>query len=299
MIFSLFLFVFTTNLHAESLPDHFFKKGPIQSKLIHKIDQCTPTKSDKIIYFVKQWHVAPAVDTTKIESSKKLPQFKSQSEIFSAITELVAEKEIDTAIAEGCEGEINSKFKEAFNGWTFDRLSKELENKEFKSILTSVLLKAEVKFSEQLKTFCGDDLSQIKRAELALSDLRGDMGYWQKIVENEKNPAKLKVYLDGVIEALKLPSTTDAATALVALKKDVASSFKMFSEANTARDSALIKVIKNVDSKKPILVVYGGLHADDIKEKLQAEKWNCEVYEPKSYKNNEEKLLDDFKKITQ
>ena len=264
---------------------------------IHLVDHCVKTQSDKVIYFVKQWHLAPTVDTTKIESSTQLPQYKNQFEIFSAISKWVAEKKIDTAIAEGCEGEINSKFKEIFNGWNMDSLTKEVNGKNFDSILTHVLMKAEAKFPEKLKTLCGDDLSQIKYAQLALSDLRGDVGYWKRIVENEKNPVKLKIYLDGVIEMLKLPSTTDSKTALLALKKDVLSSFKKFTDANTERDAALVRAIKNTNSKNPLLIVYGGLHSEDLKNKFQNEKWNCEIYEPKSYENNEEKLLDEFKKI--
>ncbi len=264
---------------------------------IHMVDHCVKTNSDKIIYFVKQWHLSPTVDTTKIESSTQLPQYKNQFEIFSAISKWVAEKKIDTAIAEGCEGEINSKFKEIFNGWNMDSLTKEVNGKNFDSILTHVLMKAESKFPEKLKTLCGDDLSQIKYAQLALSDLRGDVGYWKRIVENEKNPVKLKIYLDGVIEMLKLPSTTDSKTALLALKKDVLSSFKKFTDANTERDAALVRAIKNTNSKTPLLIVYGGLHSEDLKNKFQNEKWNCEIYEPKSYENNEEKLLDEFKKI--
>jgi len=299
MIVTLLLAVFSTSILAEGLPDQFFKKGPIHSKLIRKVDQCVPTKSDKTIYFVKQWHAAPLVDTTKVESARKLPQVKNQTEIFSAISQMIAEKVIDTAIAEGCEGEINSKFKAAYNGWTFESLSQEVSSKKFNTILTNVLLKAEVKYPEKLKTYCGDDLIQIKNAELALSDLRGDMGYWKRLVENEKKPAQLKIYLDGVNEAFKLPSNTDSATAIIALKKDVVESFKKFNDANHERNTALVNAIKKADSHKPILVVYGGLHIEDLKTKFEAEKWNCEVFEPKSYKNNEEKLIDDFKKITQ
>ena len=250
-----------------------------------------------MIYFIKQWHLDPTVDTTKIEEAKKLPQYKNQFEIFSAIAEMVAEKNVDTAVAEGCEGEINSKFKDAFNGWTFEGLNQEISNKKFNTILTHALLKAAVKFPESLKVRCGDSLSRIKYAQLALSDLRGDIGYWKRIVENENNPKKLKIYLDGINEMLKLPSNTDAPTALIALKKDVMSSFQKFNEANLERDAELVRAIKNSDSTKPIVVVYGGLHSEDLKLKLQSEKWNCEIFEPKSYQNNEEKLLDEFKKI--
>ena len=147
-------------------------------------------------------------------------------------------------------------------------------------------------------TVCGDDLSQIKYAQLALSDLRGDVGYWTRIVENEKKPERQKIYTDGVIEMLKLPSATNASNVLLALKKDVLDSFQKFSSANEERDDALIRAIKRADSTLPIVVVYGGLHTEDLKTKFQNEKWNCEIYEPKSYQNSEEKLLDEFRKLT-
>lgn len=194
--------------------------------LIRKVDQCTPVAgAKKTVYFIKQWHLAPTTNTTDIETAKKQPQYRNQSEIYTSIADLITEKKIDTVIAEGCEGEITRDFKNSFNGWSFEKLAKETLGKSYGAILTHVPLKAEVKFGDQVKTLCGDDLSQIKLAQLALSDLRGDVGYWQRIAENEKNPAKQKIYVDGVIEMLKLPAGTDPANAMLALKKDILEAF--------------------------------------------------------------------------
>ena len=261
-------------------------------------DHCTSVKGGKKIFFIKQWHLPPDINSTNIEKSKSQPQYQNQFEIFSAISQMIAEKKIDTAIAEGCEGQIDSNFKPAFNGWTFEKLSKETSEKDYAAIITHPLLKAEAKYPSRLKTLCGDNLAEIKNAQLALSDMRGDVGYWQRIVELEKNPAKLKLYLDGVIEMFKLPKDTNAQGALLSLKKDMFDSFQKFTLANQKRNESLVEAIKKSDSDKPIVVVYGGLHTADLKSKFESEKWNCEIFEPKSYKNSEEKLINDFKKLT-
>jgi len=266
--------------------------------LLKKVDACAPQKGTKSVFFIKQWHLSPEVDTTNFSNGKKQPQYQNQWEIYEAIDRLLADHKMDTAVAEGCEGKIDAKFKAEFNGWSFEKLKHEVSSKNYPSILTHVLLKAAAKYPDQLKVWCGDDLSQIKYAQLALSDLRGDVGYWQRIIENENNPEKLKIYTSGVIEMLKLASSTTTADVVLSLKKDVIDSFQKFSRANAERDDALVRAIKRVDSAQPIVVVYGGLHTDDLKTKFQEEKWNCEIYEPKSYQNNEEKLLDEFKKLT-
>ncbi len=46
----------------------------------------------------------------------------------------------------------------------------------------------------------------------------------------------------------------------------------------------LISSIKKADSSKPVLLLYEEQHSDEIMKKIEAEKWNCEVYEPKAFK---------------
>ena len=110
------------------------------SDLLKKVGQCSPQKSAKTVYLVKQWHLAPDVDTTNLDTGKKQPQYQNQFEIFSAISQMITEKKIDTTVAEGCEGVMDSKSKESFNGWTFEKLAKEINDPKYPSILTHVLL---------------------------------------------------------------------------------------------------------------------------------------------------------------
>jgi hypothetical protein len=44
--------------------------------------------------------------------------------------------------------------------------------------------------------------------------------------------------------------------------------------------------------------VIGGLHAADLKAKLETAGLNCEILEPPGYARNSENLIRDFEKLT-
>jgi hypothetical protein len=77
---------------------------------------------------------------------------------------------------------------------------------------------------------------------------------------------------------------------------------QLFCEAEVSnRFDFLISSIKKSDSVKPVLLVYEEQYSDEIMKKIEAEKWNCEVYEPKAFKvkkvqknpHTQEVLMDD------
>lgn len=262
---------------------------------LKKVSACKTTASVKTVYFVKQWHLNAGDNTKTQPDLKKYPQAQNQQEIYQMLFEWIAAKKIDTVIAEGCEGEMNASFKPAFNGWTYADLNKISKKPEYSSIATHVGLKAEARFGDQVRTICADDAAKIKEGLVALSDMRGDLGYWMRLKQHVADPARAKPYLDGVVEMFKLKPTTTVAEAIEVVRTDLKKAFVTFTASLQARNQKVIEQVKAEKSNKPIVVVYGGLHIDQLKELAEKENLNCEVFEPLHYDNQESKLMEDFK----
>ena len=261
-------------------------------KLIKKVDVCTNVADGKapIVYVLKQWHLPPSVDTKTNPPAKPLPQTKNQTQIYDQLSEWVRSGSIDTAVAEGCEGELGPKMKEAFQGWSYSDLEAHVNDKNYSEILAHPVLKLQAKFPKDVHSICGDSLSEIKRSQLALSDARADVGYFARLSENLDQPAKLKPYLDGAIEAYHLPEKTTGVEALKEVARDLKKSLDLFQDSTHERDLSFVRKINTADSKKPAVLVVGGLHAEDLKEILEKKKMNCVIFEPLAYQNDEEAL---------
>jgi hypothetical protein len=265
---------------------------------LKKVDECKPVASSKKVFLVKQWHLSPG-DDTKAHPEKKLPAAQNQKEIYLALEQWVKDKKIDTVLAEGCEGEINSSFKPAFNGWTIQDLSKQSSKPAYDDIATHAVLKLEAKLGKQVRSMCADDLDLVKKSQMALSDLRADVGFWTRLKENEKNPAKQKIYLEGVIESFHLKKDATSDDAIKAVKDDLKKTFTQFQSLSSQRDFKMLETLKSETSAQPIVVVFGGMHIAHQKEILENAKFNCEIYEPLHYQNDEVKLIEDFQKAIQ
>ena len=260
-------------------------------KLIRPVDVCAPSsEKSPMVYVLKQWHLPPEVNTKLRQDAKPLPQTKNQSQIYAQLSEWVNEGTIDTAVAEGCEGEIGPKLKLSFQGWSYEDLLAQVNDAKFGEILAHPILKLQAKYPKKIKALCGDSLSEIKRSQLALSDARADVGYFGKLSENQDHPQKLKPYMDGVIEMYHLKSDATYPEALKALTVDLKKSLNLFQDSTHERDLSFVRKINTADSKKPTVLVVGGLHALDLKEILEKKKMNCQIFEPLAYQNDEEAL---------
>jgi hypothetical protein len=257
-------------------------------------DSCKKTSSTKMAYIVKQWHLGPN-ENTKLHPEIKPKPAQNQQEIYEALADWVRLKKIDTVLAEGCEGEINPSFKPIFNGWSYADLAAASALVGYSALPTHAVLKLEAKLTTQVRSICADDLAQVKNAQLALSDMRADLGFWSRLKQYEKEPAKAKTYLEGVVESFQLKKGTSVSKAIVVVRTDLKKSFDHFLEANSKRNAEVVRTLKSEKSDKPIAIVYGGLHASELKTLIEKEGFNCEVYEPLHYNNEEAKLIEEFK----
>ena len=94
--------------HAETLNPSFAKS----------VDACKMAKPSAHIWFFKQWHLGPKLDTTDIKKSLSLPQEENQKAIFDQLDLWVSAGALKTIIAEGCSsGEMTEASPLKFNGW--------------------------------------------------------------------------------------------------------------------------------------------------------------------------------------
>lgn len=294
----MYLLVLTLSFFQSSFSETPSKAALYNPKWVTKLSECRSAGDGaRVVYLLKQWHLEPSANTH--DPKKTYPQAENQYQIYEQLLDWQNNKQIDTLVAEGCEGApMGSGFKPVFNGWSRTELESHAStDANYDQILTHSILKLEAKVKTGVHALCGDNLESIKKSQLALSDARGDLGYLSRLSELKDQPEQAKTYLDGTIEALKLKSDSSIQDAIAALRKDLKNSLARFNEATHARNLSFIKTIKASKSVKPVVLVIGGLHTADLKALLEENKLNCVVFEPLAYKNDEDALVQSLKKL--
>lgn len=263
--------------------------------LLKKISSCkTPAAKDAhTVMVIKQWHLPPKTITKGFR--ERYPQEKNQSAIYLALSDKIKKKKLQMIVAEGCEGEINQDFTQSFNGWDYDSLKAQSFRKRYDRIITLVPLKLEARYGDKVLTMCGDNNELIREGNLRLSNLRGWAGFWSRLTETDADAEKTKLYAEAAAELLKLPKTTSVKELLPQIKEHLKEELDLFQKSLAERNDSFVKVIqaKNVPTAA---IVIGGLHAEDLKLKLEAAGFACDVYEPSGYQRQDEQLIQDFKK---
>ncbi len=266
----------------------------LDPKYMKEVARCE-TKGDPQVYFVKQWHLSPGVDTKNAVTFAPYPQLENQEAIFNQLDSWIEKKQLSTLIAEGCEGELTESSKIKFNNWSVEDLSQRVSKAGYSKILSSVPLKLEAKYKTKIHTYCGDSELLIKDALLSFSDARADLGYLSRLSKLQGDAVKVRPYLEGAIEAYHLPKKTKVNEAMIAvkadLKKTIASIESDLSERNASVMIAVQKVTKETNVPLPVVIVFGGMHAQGLKHRLDEKKIPCVVLEPVGYHDDEEKLL--------
>ena len=248
----------------------------------------------------------PSVNTTDIESSKKLPQYANQTAIYEQLNSWISAGKLKTIIAEGCGGQSTShsnseatfKTDVHFNGWDLAALKAASTSENYDSILTSVPLKLEAKYGDKIHTLCGDDEALIKKNSLAFSDARGELGFLTRLEQNQNNPDRAKLYLDGVIELYRLPAGTTIAQAITRLKSELQKSVDQVEQGIQKRNEHLVDVISSAPRDSNIVVVFGGAHASGVESLLEKKQMNCTIVEPSGYQDDEDQLLQKLKELS-
>jgi hypothetical protein len=247
----------------------------------------------KKVLVIKQWHLSPTTTTKGFK--EKYPQEKNQTAIYHVLEEGVKRGELQLIVAEGCEGEINSEFKTAFNGWDYDSLKAQSFQKGFDKIITLVPLKIEAKYGDKIATFCGDNNDAIREGLEKMSNLRGWMGFYVRLTEFKNNPEKLKLYTDSAADLLKVPKDTPTDKLMVQIKEHIKEELEAFQKSLATRNDAFVKTLQAQDFTQAAVVV-GGLHANDLRDKLEKAGLGCEILEPPGYQPDDESLVRDFEK---
>ncbi len=264
---------------------------PVTIKMT-KVATCEGSAEKKVLVF-KQWHLAPTTVTKGFK--EKYPHEKNQTAIYKTLSELVKKKQLEVIVAEGCEGEIDGTFKPVFNGWSMPDLEKQAQTKNFERILTSVPMKVEARWGDKVVTICGDDLAMIKDSQMHLSNLRGWMGFWTRLSEAKPDDEKLKLYSEAAADLLKVPKDTKVEELKAKIGERSLGEIKEFEKSLHDRNGAFVKALGTREFKTAAIVI-GGLHAADLKTKLQEAGYGCEVYEPPGYSSQDENLIQEFEK---
>lgn len=260
---------------------------------LNKIATCKAEKGAKTVWLIKQWHLAPKTVTKGFK--EKYPQEKNQTAIYQRLNDAVKKKKVQLVVAEGCEGEIDGDFKTAFNGWDIEALKKQSQSRGYDRIVSHVPLKLEARHGDKLKTVCGDDEDLIQEGNLRISNLRGWMGFWARLSEYKEDDEKSKLYAEAAADLLKVPKDTNVAELKTKIKERVKEELDLFQKSLAARNDSFVKVLKESEYQTAAVVI-GGLHAKDLREKLEAAGLACEVYEPAGYRAEDEALIQDFEK---
>ncbi|MEX1100154.1 MAG: hypothetical protein WEB87_07000, partial [Bacteriovoracaceae bacterium] len=163
---------------------------------------------------------------------------------------------------------------------------RELKNSpEFSSIMAPVPLKIEAKFGQKVKTVCGDNLRDIEANNLAMSDLRGYAGFFERLRSSTAKPKMFDRYAASLRKMAKQemedPLEFARAKALEALR----ASEKLIEK----RNFSFLKAIKENLHSNPIVII-GGIHAQHLEELLKEEEIEHEIVTPKGYSSQEQEL---------
>jgi len=279
-------------------------KAPKPAKAPGPVVQMTKVSSCKVpegenpnpkkVLVIKQWHLAPTTVTKGFK--EKYAQEKNQTDIYKKLSAAVKSNRLDMVAAEGCEGEINNEFTTAFNGWKLDELKKQAQTKNYERILSHVPLKLEARWGDKLLTVCGDDEKLIQEGNLRLSNLRGWMGFWSRLTGDIKpSEERLALYAETAADLLKVPKNTPVPELKAKIRERSLEELDLFLQSLHKRNDSFVKTLSEREFKTAAVVI-GGLHADDLRLKLEAAGLPCEVYEPAGYSKMDENLIQDFKK---
>ena len=256
-----------------------------------KVETCATTDSKKKVMVIKQWHLAPKSVTKGFK--EKYPQEKNQTAIYKTLAEGVKREDLQLIVSEGCEGEIDEKFAPTFNGWDYASLKVQSQTKNYDKIITLVPLKVEAKYGDKITTLCGDSESLIQEGNRRLSNLRGWMGFYAKLSKGDEETVKL--FSGSAADLLQLPKETPSDKVLEKIKEQIKVDLAAFFKSLGDRNDAFVKILSAQEYEKAAIVI-GGLHAADLKEKLERAGLGCEVYEPPGYQRADENLIQEFQK---
>lgn len=250
---------------------------------------------DKKVILIKQWHLSPSTSTMNVSESKKLLQFENQMDIYQRLVADLKEGPL-TLIGEGCEAgtPIDRGFTSTYNGWNFTNLQVHADRPHYDDILTYLPLKLKAKFPDQVTAVCGDRAELVKENALALSEAKGYLGFFYRLTEHKNNLRKFTSYLGALEETEKQKIDDPIAYSEKKAIEHVSQFWRLIKE----RNQVLVKSALERLSERPVIIV-GGLHLKDLEEEFKKRGVATEVWTPKGYPIETEKLGENLLKDVQ
>lgn len=251
------------------------------------------TKKPQKVTIIKQWHLSARTMTQDIEGSIKLPQFENQSEIYQFLRRRVENKDKLFLLVEGCEDRrIDDQFQTAYNGWTFKTLKEASKGNSFDKILTFLPLKLKARFPEEVTAECADNEKLMQENNLAISEARGYIGFYLRLLQNQNSPKKFSFYKKALEETEKKLIENPLEHA----RSGTISSIERFQSLIKKRNDLFLTQIKKHLKENPIMIV-GGLHAKDLIQRLEEDGIQTEIITPNGYPETSERLGEDLLKV--
>lgn len=251
---------------ATHKPSNFVPRQSDRGEWIQK-----PLKQANGVILVPQWHLPSNLNTRL--SITQLPQDRNQNAIYQELSSWINLNYSKIFVVEGCEGVLNSDVP--FNGWTLQQLK---QAKSIDPIQTHVGLKLLAKFNGKISVECGDNLSLIREHQLSLSNIRGLAGYKIRLTKDKLSKLNRDAYLTSAKQVLKLPAATNEKKVLQKIDSELTLTINNFENLLKQRNEAFLEKIKSLQGRKVIII--GGLHIDDLKSSLEAEKIPYSVWRP-------------------
>ena len=247
-------------------------------------------KRKVIIY--KQWHLEPKSNTLDILGSLKLPQAKNQVAIYQSIEKEILKGGKFNFLAEGCEGDTKLAFSEKYNGWNLNSLKKRIHFSNYDQILAPIGMKLLAKYEDRINVYCSDHDASVEKHLLTYSDIKGFLSFYLKFKKLNPNSSEYKSYLESLKKLTKNSSINDP---IDFVKAKMLSKLKEFEELLYLRNKYFISRVKELTGTS--FIVIGGLHANDLNEKLTQLEIETYLYTPAGYNSSDDKLISSLKDI--
>ena len=177
-----------------------------------------------------------------------------------------------------------------------EALMAEVAADTYNEILAHVPMKIEAKYKQKVLTLCGDDETLIKKHNLAFSDSRAAIGFYNRIYQFRNDPKKVGSWLKAFAETYKMDHVPTVDEALKRSKENLKAAVGVIRDLFEKRNQHFVNAIKNSKVSESVLVI-GGAHVADLKVQLERAGVGCTVVEPVGYDPNDETLLEQLEKL--
>lgn len=252
---------------------------------------CSEKQENRVIIY-KQWHLSSKTDTTDITQSKTLPQYPNQISIYNEIVSYIKSSSGQVNfLSEGCEGDPDSEFKESYNGWTIDSLSRLKDKDNFVQILAPIGMKLLAKYKERVSVYCSDQKKLVRLHLAVYSDIRGLLNYYLKFNKLKVNSKEFDLYY----KSFSKNYNTSKQNITRFIKNKILAKLEEFETLLYKRNDSFIKDAKKLSGTT--FIVIGGLHTENLSNRLGQLKINNSLITPEGYDDKDDEIIQVLKSI--